>query len=98
MKLLRNLVLVEPIFEAKIESKKNGILLPDYAENVLPWRGIVKSIGPEVKLKEILGKSIIFDRMRADTGNLNKESGHKIKLDNKDFYVLPENLIWAIIK
>ena len=98
MMLLRDLILIDPVFEAKLEAKKKGIILPDYADNVLPWRGVVKAIGPDVKLRGLLGKTIIFDRMRADTGSLNKTSGHKIKIDDKDMYFLPETLILAVIE
>ena len=98
MRLLRNLLLIDPLFEAQLEAEKKGILLPDYADNVLPWRGVVREIGPDVKLKGLLGKTIIFDRMRADTGGLNKTSGHKVKIDDKDMYFLPEGLILAVIE
>lgn len=98
MRPLRNLLLIDPLFEAELEAEKKGILLPDYADNVLPWRGVVKAIGPDVKLRGLLGKTIIFDRMRADTGSLNKTSGHKIKIDGKDMYFLPETLIFAVIE
>ena len=93
MKLLRDLLLIDPIFEAQLEHEKLGIVLPDYAENVLPWRGKVLNIGPDVKDIKI-GETVIFDRMRAD---MQKGNGHKIKLD-KDVYILPRKLIYAICK
>ena len=98
MRLLRDLLLIDPTFEAKLEHEKAGIDLPEYAVNSLPWRGKVLEIGLDVKLRGLIGKTIIFDRMHADTGNLNKTSGHKVKIDNKDMYFLPENLILAVIE
>ena len=82
MKLLRNLVAIEPLMELQ----PVDILLPDYAENVLPCRGKVIAVGPKAKDVKV-GQTVIFDRFRVD--NLKDKQGK-----NKLLYI-SEDLILA---
>lgn len=86
MKILRDLVCVEPFNEAEVEAK--GIILPDYAQNVLPFRGKVIGIGPKV-MEVKVGQTVVFDRFRAD--NLAD------KQHDKKLLYMPEEYILAII-
>lgn len=94
MKPLGNKVLIEPIFEAKVEAEKKGLALPEFAQNVLPWRGKVLSIGDEIVDIKV-GQTVIFDRFRSD---LRGKNGHKFVQDDKEFYLIPYNLVLAIIE
>ena len=89
MQPLRDLVFVEP-HSRKKDLTKGEILLPDYAQNVLPDRGVVKAVGPAVRDVRV-GQRGIFDRFRAD--NL-KDRGRQVK----DWLVMPESLILATIE
>ena len=85
LKPTKNRVLVEPINQIK-EMEKRGILLPSYAENIMPDKGIVIAVGPEVKEVKV-GDKIIFDRIRTD--NLKDRQG----LIDKKYLIFPETLI-----
>ena len=85
LKPTKNRVLVEPINQIK-EMEKGGILLPSYAENIMPDKGTVIAVGPEVKEVKV-GDKIIFDRIRAD--NLKDRQG----LIDKKYLIFPETLI-----
>ena len=101
MKLLKNNVLIDPIDELKEREKLKGIILLEH-ENVLPWRGRVLEIGKEVKdIKK--WDLVIFDRLRV--GSSLNNSGHKInmiydkrKKEEQEFYIIPEDLILALIE
>lgn len=84
-KLLRDLVCIEPINEAELETK--GFILPSYASNVLPFRGIIKGVGPKVREVKV-GQTAIFDRYRADNRG--------DKMGNKKLLYMPEEYILAI--
>lgn len=85
----KNLILVEP--QDNTKEKKAGILLPDYAENVMPDRGKVVAIGSEVKdIKK--GDMVLFDRVRAD--NYRDKTG----LIEGKYMLIKEELILAVIK
>lgn len=86
-KPIGNLVLVKPIDQVK-EKEKGGILLPDYAENVMPDRGKVIATGSKVTEVKV-GDTIVFDRVRVDN--------FKDKAGKFEYLFVPENLIKAII-
>lgn len=88
---LHNNIIVEPADQIK-EMEKNGIKLPEYYQNIFPYKGTVVSVGPEVR--DILpGDVVIFDRLRVD--NL-KDRGCVIK-NGRYLLVFPDNLVWAIL-
>lgn len=92
MKPLNKNIIVEPRNELDEREKETGIALPDH-DNVMPDRGKVIAIGPEVEDIEV-GDMIVFDRIRVD--NL-VDKGHKIKIDGKHYLVIPEDLVFGII-
>ena len=91
MKPIKNKILIDPIDELDENFKKYGISTPDH-DNVLPYRGKVLSVGSDVKYVK-KGDTVIFDRFRVEHGI--NGSGHKIKYEDKEYILMPENLVFA---
>ncbi len=93
MKPLRSNIIIKP--KDQLKALGNGIALPAYAKNVLPDRGIVLEVGPDVKdVKK--GDFVTFDRFKAD--NL-KDKGFRVSDGNGAYYlVIPEKLVSCVLK
>ncbi|HMP73160.1 MAG TPA: co-chaperone GroES [Kiritimatiellia bacterium] len=85
-------VLVEP--EKESEVKKGGIIIPDSAKEK-PQHGKVIAVGTG-KLDEN-GKKIPFDVKPGDKVLMPKYGGTEIKLDDKDYQILRQDDILAVI-
>ncbi|MEW5745925.1 MAG: co-chaperone GroES [Nitrospirota bacterium] len=71
--------------EEEVEKTAGGLYVPDVAKEK-PQKGIVESVGSEVKeLKE--GNTILFD----------KYSGSKIKIDGTEYLILKEEDVLGVI-
>lgn len=71
--------------EEEVEKTAGGLYVPDVAKEK-PQKGIVESVGAEVKeLKE--GNTILFD----------KYSGSKIKIDGTEYLILKEEDVLGVI-
>lgn len=85
---LGNKVLVEPIQEEKTDS---GIILPDTVEKDAPEQGRVVAVGPGKK-DEIMtvkkGDKVVFSKYGHD----------EINVAGKEYYILEEDKILAVIK
>ncbi len=93
MKPVKDNILILPVNEAQTDLDKYGVDLPDYADNVLPFRGKVIEVGPDIRdIKK--GDMVIFDQKRAGLGINN--NGHKVKYKDKEYLILPHKLILAI--
>jgi len=80
------------VFFSVIEEKKEtkGIILSDISqEKQLTGRGVVESVGPEVKLVKI-GNKIIFNAIPGICKSFD--------LDGKKLYFLQEKQVYGIIK
>lgn len=86
-------VLVEPIEEGA-EVKKGGIIIPDTAKEK-PMEGKVIAIGTG-KLDDN-GKKIPFDVKKGDKVLMPKYGGTEIKIDDKEYQIMSESEILAII-
>ena len=82
------LCLVKPLDQIK---EKGGILLPDYADNVMPDRGTVVAIGPKVTEVKV-GDNIFFQRIRVD--NFMDRVGNK---KEQEYLFVAEEFIIAIL-
>jgi len=85
-------VLVEPLEEK--ESKKGGIIIPDTAKEK-PQEGRVIAIGTGKRDDD--GKLIPFNVKKGDRILMPKYGGTEVKLDDKEYQIIREDDILAVI-
>lgn len=90
---LNDHILVEPIREDK---KKGGIILPDTVEKERSEKGKVVAVGPGKTDKD--GKRISLSVKRGDMVLFTKYSPNEVKVDGKDYLIIKEDDVLAIIK
>ncbi len=86
-------VLVEPLDEGEV--KKGGIIIPDTAKEK-PQEGKVIAVGPGKR--DDSGKIIPIELKKGDIVMLPKYGGTEVKLDNKEYQIVREDDIMAIIE
>jgi len=86
-------VLVEPIKEDEI--KKGGIIIPDTAKEK-PQEGVVIAVGTGKRDED--GKLIPFNVKAGDKVLMPKYGGTEVKIDNKEYQIVREDDILAVIK
>ncbi len=91
---LADRVLVAPIKEED-EVKKGGIIIPDTAKEK-PMTGIVEAVGPG-KLDE-QGKLMPMNVKKGQKVLMPKYGGTEVKLNNKEYQLLREEDILAIVQ
>lgn len=79
-------VLVEAIEEKEVEKTKTGIYLPTSGSKEEPDQGKVVAVGDSKKIK--VGDVVIFSKYGFD----------KITVDGKDYLVIKEENILAVVK
>ena len=89
IKPLGNRVVVEPL--SKEEKTKSGIFLPDTVDKEKPEQGKIIAVGAGKKIQESGVK-------KGDTGLFGKYGGEDIKVDNKEYKILKEEEIFAILE
>jgi chaperonin GroES len=92
IKPLGDRVLVEPIKEA--EMKKGGIIIPDTAKE-RPQEGKVIALGTG-KLDDN-GKILPFNVKKGDTVLMPKYGGTEVKIGSKEYQIMREEDILAVI-
>lgn len=92
IKPLGDRVLVEPLTEDEVT--KGGIIIPDTAKEK-PQEGKVVAVGTG-KLDDD-GKVIPFNVKKGDTVLMPKYGGTEIKLNNKEYQIVREDDILAVI-
>lgn len=92
IKPLADRVVVERIEEEEI--KKGGIILPDTAKEK-PIKGKVVAVGPG-RLDD-KGNRIPMEVKKGDVVLFGKYAGQEIKIDNKEYLIMREDEILAII-
>jgi chaperonin GroES len=93
---LADRVLVRPFSEEELSKKtKSGIIIPDTVDKERPEQGEVIAVGEgrmengkRVPMTLKVGNRIVFSKYGFD----------EIKIDDKEFYVIKEENILAIIK
>ncbi len=93
IKPLGDKVLIEPIKEGS-EVKKGGIIIPDTAREK-PMEGKVIAVGTG-KLDDN-GKKIPFNVKKGDRVLMPKYGGAEIKIEDKEYQIVSESEILAII-
>ncbi len=91
---LADRVLVAPIKEED-EVKKGGIIIPDTAKEK-PMTGIVEAVGPG-KLDE-QGKLMPMNVKKGQKVLMPKYGGTEVKLNNKEYQLLREEDILAVVQ
>jgi len=87
-------VLLEPV---KSEEKtKSGILLPDSASKERPEQGKIIAVGPGKKNKQ--GQIIPMSVKAGQKALFKKYSSNEIKVDEKEYLLVEESDILAIIE
>lgn len=90
---LRDRVLVEPVEEADV--KKGGIYIPDAAKEK-PQEGKVIAVGPGKR--DDAGKIIPMDVKKGDKVLMPKYGGSEVKIDDKEYKIISEDDIVAVIE
>jgi chaperonin GroES len=91
---LRDRVLVEPAEEADLV-KKGGIIIPDAAKEK-PQEGKVIAVGPGKRDKD--GKLVPMEVKKGDNILMPKYGGSEVKIDEKEYKIISEEDIVAIIE
>ena len=92
VKPLHDRILVERLEE---EVRKGGIIIPDTAKEK-PQKGKVTAAGPgRVDDK---GKRIAMDVKKGDTILFGKYSGNEIRIDDKEYLIMREEDVLAIVE
>jgi len=93
IKPLSNHIFVEPIKEEK--TSKSGIVIPDTAEEK-PMMGKVLAVGPGKMNEE--GKILPLSVKVGDKVLFTKYAPTEIKIDDKEYYVIRDDDVMAIIE
>ena len=93
-KPLRDRVLVEPAKEADLV-KKGGIIIPDAAKEK-PQEGTIIAVGPGKRDKD--GKLVPMEVKKGDKVLMPKYGGSDVKIDDKEYKIISEEDIVAIIE
>ncbi len=91
---LGNRVLVEPMNEMDTKTS-SGIIIPDTVSKEKPEQGKVIAVG-EGKIAD--GKKIPMTIKKGDVVLFSKYGYEEIKVEGKEYYILEEDKILAIIK
>lgn len=92
---LADRVLVRPEDSAD-EKSPSGIIIPDTARKEKPERGIVVAVGEGKRTDR--GEIIPMHVKVGDTIMFSKYGFDEVKIDNKDYFIVAESNILAIIK
>lgn len=95
LKPLADHVIIEPM--AQEETTKFGIVLPDTAGKEKSQEGTVVAVGPG-KYNEDGDKRIEMSVKKGDKVLFSKYSGQEIKVDGKEYLIVKEGDIIAIIE
>ena len=90
---LRDRVLVEPVEE--VESVKGGIIIPDSAKEK-PQEGVVIAVGKGKTDKS--GKLVPMEVKKGDKVLMPKYGGSEVKINDKEYKIISEEDIVAIIE
>ena len=97
MRPLGDRVIVEPITEHERGSKtKGGIYIPETADKERSERGTVIAVGPGKVNDE--GKLMPLSVKVGDTVLFTKYGPDEVKIDDKDYFILSESSILAVVE
>ncbi|PKL91895.1 MAG: co-chaperone GroES [Candidatus Goldiibacteriota bacterium HGW-Goldbacteria-1] len=90
---LANHIIVKPLEEE--ETKKGGIIIPDTAKEK-PSKGEVVEAGPGAIMED--GKRKPMDLKKGDKVLYSKYGGTEIKMDDKEYLVMTDEDVLAVIE
>lgn len=93
LKPLNNKIILEPL--GAEEQTKGGIIIPPTAKEEKPEQGKVLAVGPGKLTKG--GERVPMDVKVGDTVIFSKYSPSEIKLDGKEYLVVSEEDILAVV-
>lgn len=94
LKPLGNRVILEPV--SKEEKTKSGIIIPETVDKEKPEQGKILAAGPGKMSKD--GKRIPMDIKAGDKVLFSKYSPTEVKIENKEYLVVSDDDILAIIE
>lgn len=94
LKPISDYIIVEPRKEE--QKTKSGIVLPDTIEKEKPQEGVVIAAGPGRMLDN--GKRSVLEVKVGDKVLFSKYSPTEMKVDGKEYFVIKEDDVLAIIK
>ncbi len=94
LKPISDYIIVEPRKEE--QKTKSGIVLPDTIEKEKPQEGVVIAVGPGRMLDN--GKRSDMQVKAGDKVLFSKYSPTEMKVDGKEYFVIKEDDVLAIIK
>lgn len=92
---LEDRVLIEPIEEGNTKKSQGGIIIPETVDKERPERGKVIAVGEGKKGEN--GKIIPPSVKRGQTVLFSKYSPSEVKIGDKEYYIMKESDILAII-
>jgi chaperonin GroES len=93
LKPLSNKIILEPV--SAEEKTKSGIIIPDTVSQEKPEQGKVLAVGPGKLSKS--GQRIPMDVKVGDTVIFSKYSPSEIKIDGKEYLVVSDEDVLAIV-
>jgi chaperonin GroES len=93
LKPLNNKIILEPV--SAEETTKSGLIIPDTVNQEKPEQGKVIAVGPGKLLKN--GERSKMDVKVGDVVIFSKYSPNEIKLDGKEYLVVSEEDVLAIV-
>jgi chaperonin GroES len=93
LKPLSNKIILEPV--STEEKTKSGIIIPETANQEKPEQGKVLAVGPGKPMKN--GERSKMDVKVGDTVIFSKYSPSEIKVDGKEYLVVGEEDVLAIV-
>lgn len=94
IKPISDYVVVEP--QKREEKTKSGIVLPDTIEKEKPQEGVVIAVGAGKLLEN--GKHAVMQVKIGDLVLFSKYGPTEVKIEGKEYFVIKEDDILAIIK
>lgn len=94
LKPLSNKIILESV--SAEETTKTGLIIPDTVNKEKPEQGKVIAVGPGKMTKD--GKRSQMDVKEGDIVIFSKYAPHEIKLDNKEYLVVGEDDILAVVE
>jgi chaperonin GroES len=96
IKPLSDRVLIEPLPEKKEIKTKTGIVIPETVEKEKKDRGKIVAVGPGKRDEK--GKLIPLSVKSGQTVIFSEYSADKIKVGEKEYYIVSENNILAVVE
>jgi len=96
IKPLGDRVLIELLSEENEVMTKSGIIIPETVDQEKPSQGTVVVVGPGKTTEE--GKNIPVSLKEGQKVIFSRFGGERLKIENKEYYILEEDKILAVVE